>query len=124
MNEPTRARASQLFRALSNPVRLRIVELLCAADQGGMSVNDICAALELGQSATSQNLALLAQAGVLVAEQKGTSRLYRLRGPRIGRILVLIEEFCHVHSLYGEAEPEPTTEQGESPASIGFRHCA
>lgn len=107
MNEPTRARASQLFRALSNPARLRIVELLCAREQGGMSVNDICAALDLGQSATSQNLAMLMQAGVLVADQKGTSRFYRVRGPRIGRILVLIEEFCHVHSLYGAPEELP-----------------
>jgi ArsR family transcriptional regulator len=115
MNDPTRARASQLFRALAHPVRLRIVELLCAAEQGGISVNDICATLELGQSATSQNLALLTQAGVLVAEQKGTSRLYRVRGPRIGRILVLIEEFCHVHSLYGEAEPESPTGQEDAP---------
>ena len=110
MNESTRSRASQLFRALSNPARLRITELLCEKDSHGMSVNDICATLELGQSATSQNLAMLAQVGVLVAEQKGTSRLYRVRGPRIGRILVLIEEFCHVHSLYGipeeEIEPE------------------
>lgn len=72
-----------------------------------MSVNDICAALDLGQSATSQNLAMLMQAGVLVADQKGTSRFYRVRGPRIGRILVLIEEFCHVHSLYGAPEELP-----------------
>lgn len=113
MNEPTRTRASQLFKALSNPARLRIVELLC--DPGGpvMSVNDICAALDLGQSATSQNLSVLTQAGVLVVEQKGTSRLYRVRGPRIGRILVLIEEFCHVHSLFGLAEEEDPAEQDD-----------
>lgn len=110
MNEPTRTRASQLFRALSNPTRLRIVELLCTTEAGGMSVNDICAALGLGQSGTSQNLAMLAQAGVLVAEQKGTSRLYRVRGPRIGRILLLIEEFCHIHSLYGIPEDELNAE--------------
>lgn len=106
MNEPIRNRASYLFRALANPARLRIVELLCNADSSGMSVNEICAALDLGQSATSQNLAMLAQAGVLVADPKGTSRCYRVRGPRIGRILLLIEEFCNVHSLYGDAEQD------------------
>lgn len=106
MNEPIRNRASHLFRALANPARLRIVELLCNAGSSGMSVNEICAALDLGQSATSQNLAMLAQTGVLVADAKGTSRCYRVRGPRIGRILLLIEEFCNVHSLYGDAEQE------------------
>lgn len=98
MTEQTRERASQLFSALSNPSRLRIVELLCGAE---MSVNEICSALSLGQSATSQNLAALTRAGVLVVEQKGVNRIYRVRGPRIGRILALIEEFCAVHALYG-----------------------
>lgn len=106
MNDQTRLRAGQLFAALSNPSRLRITELLCHAE---MSVNDICSALSLGQSATSQNLATLTRAGVLVVEHKGANRIYRVRGPRIARILALIEEFCTVHDLYGvpeEAEVE------------------
>ena len=101
MNEQTRERASQVFFALSNPSRLRITELLC---QNEMSVNEICAALSLGQSATSQNLATLTRAGVLVVEHKGANRIYRVRGPRIARILALIEEFCTVHELYGIPE--------------------
>jgi DNA-binding transcriptional ArsR family regulator len=51
-----------------------------------MSVNEICAALSLGQSATSQYLATLLRAGVIVVEQRGASRFYRIRGPRIPRI--------------------------------------
>lgn len=101
MNEPTRQRAGRLFSALSNPTRLRITELLCNAE---LSVNEICAALSLAQSATSQNLAILTRAGVLVVEQKGATRIYRVRGPRIARILALIEEFCKVHALYGLPE--------------------
>lgn len=100
MDTRNRERASVLFGALSNPSRLRIVELLCAHEKE-MSVNEICAALSLGQSATSQNLATLTRAGVLVVEQRGASRLYRIRGPRIQRILVLIEEFCTIHDLPG-----------------------
>ncbi len=98
MNEHTRQRASQLFAALSNPSRLRIVELLCTTE---MSVGEISSALSLGQSATSQHLASLTRAGVLVVEHRGASRIYRVRGPRIGRILALIEEFCQIHELYG-----------------------
>ena len=106
MNERTRERASQLFAAMSNPSRLRIVELLCDRE---MSVSEICAALSLGQSATSQNLATLTRAGILVVEQKGASRIYRIRGPLIRRILDLIEEFCQVHQLYGIAGETPET---------------
>lgn len=110
MNEQTRERASQLFFALSNPSRLRIAELLCHSE---MSVTEICAALSFGQSATSQNLATLTRAGILVVQHKGANRIYRVRGPRIARILALIEEFCQVHDLYGlsEAAEQPETEQ-------------
>lgn len=97
MNDRIQERASQLFFALSNPSRLRITELLCHAE---MSVNEICAALSIGQSATSQNLAILTRAGVLVVEHKGAARIYRVRGPRIAHILTLITEFCQVHELY------------------------
>jgi DNA-binding transcriptional ArsR family regulator len=101
MNERTRERASQLFAALSNPARLRITELLC---HSALSVNEICTALSLGQSATSQNLAALTRTGVLLVEQRGNQRIYRVRGPRITRILGLIEEFCAIHELYGPVE--------------------
>lgn len=107
MHERTQERASQLFAALSNPARLRIIELLCHTE---MSVNEICAALSLRQSATSQNLAILTRAGLLVVEQKGAARNYRVRGPRIAHILALIEEFCQVHELYGI--PEETENAG------------
>ena len=111
MNERTRERASQLFFALSNPSRLRIAELLCHTE---MSVTEICAALSLGQSATSQNLATLTRAGVLVVEHKGANRIYRVRGPRIARILALIEEFCAVHELYGVPEAAEQTEMEQT----------
>jgi DNA-binding transcriptional ArsR family regulator len=109
MDTMTRARASELFGALSNPTRLRIVELLC---DGERSVNEISEALQIGQSGTSQHLAILARAGVLTVEPVGAVRIYRVRGPRIGRILTLIEEFCAVHHLYGVAGEETDTEAG------------
>lgn len=102
MNEETRERSCELFHALSNPVRLRIVE---AVIEGEKSVGEIAAAVGIGQSGASQHLALLARAGVLVPESKGTSRIYRVRGPRIAQIVSLIEEFCHVHRLYGSVDP-------------------
>ena len=101
MDTPTRLRACQLFSALSNPSRLRITELLCSKP---MSVNEICAALSLGQSATSQNLASLTQVGVLRVEQRGAQRIYHVRGPRISSILSLIGEYCQVQGLFGDGE--------------------
>ncbi len=106
MNNMMRARASQLFDALSHPTRLRIVELLCTGER---SVGEIAEALDLGQSGTSQHLAVLTRAGVLAVEPAGTARIYKMRGPRIGHILKLIEEFCAVHELYGFADEDENT---------------
>lgn len=98
MDNPTRERASDLFSALANQLRLHMVEVL---QEEPKTVGEIAALLGISQPGASQNLAILARAGVLRVERKGTCRYYRVRGPRIGRILELIEEFCHAHALYG-----------------------
>ncbi len=46
---------------------------------------------------TSQHLAVLLAAGAVVYERNGNSRVYSIRGPRIGRILELVEEFYEAH---------------------------
>jgi ArsR family transcriptional regulator, arsenate/arsenite/antimonite-responsive transcriptional repressor len=106
VDTPTRERASQLFSALGHPTRLRIVETLVA---GPMTVNQIAGVLGLSQSTTSQNLAILTRAGILMVGQQGTSRHYRLRGPRVPAILALIEDFCRAHALYGVADDSPVS---------------
>ena len=101
MEESTRVRSAALFASLGHPTRIAIVELL--ADQK-LSVNEISEALGLGQSSTSQHLAALLRSGVLAVTPQATKRLYRTRGPRIGRVLALISEFCEVQGLKGDPE--------------------
>ncbi len=101
MSQPTRERACRLFLALSNPTRVRIVELLFA---GAKTVGEVADGIGIGQSGASQHLALLARAGVVTCSARGTSRIYRIRGPRIEKIVGLIQEFCEVHGLYGDGE--------------------
>lgn len=103
MNKLILKQACLIFDALSHPTRLRIVELLC---EGEKTVTEIAMHLHLSQSSTSQHLAVLTRAGTLVVEPQGVSRFYRIRGPRIQRILDLITEFCEVHSLYGSVEED------------------
>lgn len=98
MEQRIRERASRLFYALGHETRIRIIELL---GEGGQTVGQLTDRLGISQSGTSQHLAVLARAGVLAVDRKGTSRTYRLRGPRIPHILQVIEEFCTVHHLYG-----------------------
>ncbi len=69
---------AEMFSALAHPSRLRILELLAA---GPTSVNELAFAAGLKQSITSQHLAALAKAGVVVCTPDGNHRIYRLRGP-------------------------------------------
>ena len=101
MDDLTVTRATELFSALSHPVRLRMTELLCARER---TVGQIAEEVSIGRSGASQHLAILARAGIVVSKTRGTSRIYSVRGPRIGKILELIEQFCHVHHLYGPAD--------------------
>jgi len=98
MTPDQREFGSRMFSALANPSRLRILEHLA---DGPASVGEIAAAAKLKQPITSQHLAALLQAGVLACTRRGNHRIYRLRGPRIARILRLVEEFhlTHLRSL-------------------------
>ena len=98
-----RTRSCDFFAALSNPARLKIVELLIGGER---SVGEIAVAVGIGQSGASQHLAQLARAGLLVAEPRGSTKLYRVRGPRVARILTLTREFCEAHGLSGPAMDE------------------
>ena len=94
MTPEEREFGSRMFGALANPARLHILEHLAS---GPASVNQIAEAVGLKQSMTSQHLAALLDAGVVVKQAKGNIRIYSLRGPRIARILKLVEEFYEVH---------------------------
>jgi len=94
MSSEEREYGARMFGALASPGRLRIVERLA---NGPASVKDIAAAADLKQSMTSQHLATLLAAGVVVHERQGSARIYSLRGPRIARILRLVEEFYDAH---------------------------
>ncbi|GAB4458468.1 MAG: hypothetical protein OHK0029_19730 [Armatimonadaceae bacterium] len=87
-----------LFAALGHLTRLRIVKLLIR--DGEKTVTEIADALHLLQSGASQHLAILSRAGILVVEQRGVARYYRVRGPRIRAMLELADEFSRVHGLY------------------------
>lgn len=64
------------FRLLGEPMRLKILQAVCAAP---LPVNDIVAAVDATQANVSKHLALLAAAGILTRRKEGQCVYYGLQ---------------------------------------------
>lgn len=71
---------SELFAVLSEPTRLRILQML---QDGPASVGEIVKSLGMKQANVSKQLGILHQAGVLGREKAGNSAVYSIRMPLI-----------------------------------------
>lgn len=67
---------AKVFKALGDPNRLRIVQMIVAT--GEICVQDFTRALDLSQSTISHHLKLLVEAGLLERRQRGTWSFYAL----------------------------------------------
>jgi len=65
------------FRCLADPTRLQILNLL-AGERRPMSVGEIVAAVEVGQSTVSEHLRRLAETCFVLVEHRGASSLFRI----------------------------------------------
>jgi DNA-binding transcriptional ArsR family regulator len=77
------------FRALSDPTRLRILDLLRQREEA--SVGEIAEALGGSQQNVSKHLAALHAEGFVGRRKQGTSSLYRIADPGV---LELCEQVC------------------------------
>lgn len=72
----TEARAMQMLRALANPARFRIVQVL--AERKESMTGDIAEALPLAQSSFFEHLSVLKDAGIIQDTGSGANRCYTL----------------------------------------------
>ena len=77
LDRATAAEYASWFRALADATRVQIVSLLARAGEP-MTVGQIVEAVTVGQSTVSAHLKQLAAVGFVLAEERGTSRLYRI----------------------------------------------
>ena len=85
---------ASLFKALSEPVRLRILNLL---QDGELCVCDLMAVLDLPQSTVSRHLGRLSRAGLVEGRREGKWMHYRLSEslPEPGRnIMTACRNLC------------------------------
>jgi DNA-binding transcriptional ArsR family regulator len=84
------ANASSAFAALSEPIRLAIVERLAAAPA---TVGALADGLPVSRPAVSQHLKVLKEAGLVDVEAAGTRRIYRLDPAGLGAIRQWLDRF-------------------------------
>lgn len=85
------------FAALSDPVRLRLVNLLATAPDGAISVCDLIAPLGKSQSTVSHHLKVLSDAGLVSGDKHGRLISYRLASDRVTALKNAIDrEHAHV----------------------------
>lgn len=81
--------AGDPFEALGNPYRRAIVELLASRPR---SVQQIADELPISRPAVSRHLSVLSKAGLVVDQQDGSRRLYRLHDEGPDAVRAYLEE--------------------------------
>ncbi len=79
-----------IFKALADPVRLRLLSLIACHD-GEAGVCDLTSAFDVTAPTISHHLKVLREAGLIDAERRGTWIHYRVDAAVLGRLATLLE---------------------------------
>lgn len=85
-------RASRALKAMSHPLRLKI---LCTLGEGEVSVQDIVDNVGTSQSNISQHLAILRDKDILATRKEANRVYYKVSDPRLLQLIGMMREvFC------------------------------
>lgn len=87
---------ADFFKALSHPMRIRILEVL---SEGEQNVNELQAILGSEGSAVSQQLAVLRAKNLVNSMKEGTTVVYSLRDPLIKDLLDVAKQIFNNHLI-------------------------
>jgi ArsR family transcriptional regulator, arsenate/arsenite/antimonite-responsive transcriptional repressor len=90
VSEEAAASLAQVFKALGDPVRIRLVSLIGAHQGGEVCVCDLTSAFDLTQPTISHHLKVLRSAGIIDSERRGTWVYYRLVPAALDRVAAVL----------------------------------
>jgi len=90
IGESAAAGLAQVFKALADPVRLRLVSLIGAHQGGEVCVCELATAFDLTQPTISHHLKVLREAGIIDCERRGTWVYYWLVPAALERMAALL----------------------------------
>jgi ArsR family transcriptional regulator, arsenate/arsenite/antimonite-responsive transcriptional repressor len=77
LSPPEAEALAQVFKALADPVRLRLLSMITAAEGGEACVCDLTIGFELSGPTISHHLKVLRQTGLIEGDRRGTWIYYR-----------------------------------------------
>jgi len=90
LSDEEAAATAEVFRALADPARVRIVNVL-ATSGDPVCVCNLIAPLGLAQPTVSHHLRKLTDAGLLEREQRGKWAYYSLRPEAVAKLAVVVD---------------------------------
>ncbi|MEV8102423.1 metalloregulator ArsR/SmtB family transcription factor [Streptomyces sp. NPDC088135] len=90
LDEESATGLAKVFKALGDPVRLRLLSMIASWDGGEICVCDLTPAFNLSQPTISHHLKLLKQAGLIDSERRGTWVYYRLLPETTDRLAAVL----------------------------------
>jgi ArsR family transcriptional regulator len=82
---------ARLFKAMGDPVRLRLLSLIASHAGGEACVCDISEVFDLTGPTISHHLKVLREAGLISGERRGTWVYYRVLPEALGRLSAVLE---------------------------------
>ena len=90
LSEAEAAELAPLFKAIADPVRLRLLSMIACHEGGESCVCDLTGAFDLTAPTISHHLKVLRQAGLIGSERRGTWVYYWINPAMLTRLSALL----------------------------------
>ncbi|QXJ19712.1 helix-turn-helix transcriptional regulator [Actinomadura graeca] len=91
LGEADAAELAKMFKALADPVRLRLLSLIASHEGGEACVCDLIGPFDVSQPTISHHLKVLREAGLVGSERRGTWVYYWVLPPALERLSALLQ---------------------------------
>ncbi len=90
LTAPQAVDLSRLFKAMGDPVRLRLLSLIASHEGGEACVCDLSGVFDLTGPTISHHLKVLREAGLIAGERRGTWIYYRIQPEVLAQLAAVL----------------------------------